>query len=94
MSVLGILKFGGIAGVLFSNFGREAVFERLLDSSASVLVTKHSMYSKIKESISDLPGLETIIITDLAEHESEKVLSYQKLLKTSGEQFTASGCRI
>lgn len=90
MSVLGTLKFGGIAGVLFSNFGREAVFERLLDSNASVLVTKHSMYSKIKESISDLPGLETIIITDLAEHESENVLSYQKLLENSGEQFTAS----
>lgn len=87
MSVLGTFKFGGIAGVLFSNFGREAVFERLLDSGASVLVTKSSMYSRIKESIRELPALRKIILTDLREHESEEVLSYQKLMEESEDRF-------
>ena len=46
---LGILKLQAVAGVLFSNFGKEAVFDRLLDASAKVLITKQSMHDRISE---------------------------------------------
>ena len=37
---LGILKIKAIAGILFSNFGEEALLDRLQDSGAKILFTR------------------------------------------------------
>ncbi len=84
---LGILKIQAVSGILFSNFGKEAVFERLLDSSARVLITKQSLFSKIKELRPQLPALEKVILTDIPHHQDEHVLSYSELISDASDQF-------
>jgi acetyl-CoA synthetase len=39
-SFLGILKVQAIAGLLFSNFGKSAIYDRLADAEAKVIITK------------------------------------------------------
>jgi len=87
VTFLGILKTQAIAGVLFSNFGREAALERLLDSSARVLITKSSLYKKIETILPGLPTLKKIILTDIPEHLDESILSFSKLMEGSNDQF-------
>ena len=86
-SFLGILKTKAIGGILFSNFGKEALLERLLDSSAKVLVTKQSLFAKIKDIWPQLPALEKVILTDLPQHLDERVLSYSELMAGQSDQF-------
>ena len=87
---LGILKLQAVAGVLFSNFGKEAVFDRLLDSAAKVLVTKQSLYDRISEVLPNLPTLEKVILTDLPEHKSDRLLSYAQLVSGAGTDYTVA----
>ena len=46
---LGTLKYGAIVGTLFSNFGQEALLDRLADSGAKVLFTRKRLYKKNKK---------------------------------------------
>ena len=84
---LGILKLQAVAGVLFSNFGKEAVFDRLLDASAKVLITKQSMHDRISEVLPNLPALEKIILTDLPGHQGAHLLSYAQLVAATSTEF-------
>ena len=84
---LGILKIQAIAGILFSNFGKEAIFERLLDSSATILITKQSLLGKIREIWPNLPALKKLILTDLPVQENENILSYSELMASSSDKF-------
>jgi acetyl-CoA synthetase len=85
--LLGSLKLQAVIGILFSNFGEEALLDRLGDSQARFLFTKKSLLRKVKAIWSQLPLLEKVIVVDLAEDESDKVLSYPKLLAHAGEIF-------
>ena len=87
-SFLGTLKHRSIGGILFSNFGKEALLERMLDCSARVLVTKQSLFGKIKDIWPQLPALEKVILTDLDQHHSERVLSYSQLMAQFAETYT------
>lgn len=87
LAFLGILKIQAIAGILFSNFGKEALLERLSDSSARILITKQSLFSRIKEIWPQLPALEKVILTDLEHHQDERVLSYAELVAAASDQF-------
>jgi acetyl-CoA synthetase len=75
-SFLGILKIQAVAGVLFANFGEDALLDRLGDSAARVLITKRSFLRKIRAIWPSLPALEKVLVVDLAEDESERVLSF------------------
>lgn len=86
---LGILKIQAVAGALFSNFGEEALFDRLGDSRARVLITRRSFVRKIRAIWPHLPALEKILVVDLPEDESGKVLSYPRLFAQSSDQFDA-----
>ncbi len=85
---LGILKINAIACVLFSNFGEEALMDRLGDSKAKILLTNKGFLRKVKSIWDSLPELEKIIVVDIEEQESERVLSYQKLLGSSSLNLT------
>jgi acetyl-CoA synthetase len=87
---LGVLKHQAVAGVLFSNFGKEAVFDRLLDSAAKVLITKQSFYDRISEMLPNLPALEKIILTDLPGHQDDRVLSYEQLVAGASPEYTVA----
>ena len=84
---LGILKTQAILGILFSNFGKEALIDRLQDSKASVLFIKKNSLRKIQSIWPQLPDLRTIIVTDIDEDISENVLSYHRLLTEASDKF-------
>lgn len=63
-SFLGILKVGAIAGTLFSAFQEQALFDRLENSSAKVLVTNLELSQRLEKIKHKLPHLKKIIIVD------------------------------
>jgi acetyl-CoA synthetase len=86
---LGILKVQVIAGVLFANFGEEALQDRLSDSEARVIFTKKSYVRKIKAIAPSLPSLEKVFVLDLPDDESEQVVSYERSMKSAPAIFLA-----
>ncbi|MBI3379191.1 acetate--CoA ligase [Candidatus Gottesmanbacteria bacterium] len=63
-SFLGILKIGAIAGTLFSAFQEQALFDRLENSSAKVLITNTELSQRVEKIRHKLPHLKHIIIVD------------------------------
>ena len=86
-AVLGSLKMQLITGTLFSNFGEEALLDRLGDAGAKVLVTKKSFLKKIGRIRDRLPALRYLIVVDMDEHLSEDILSYSKLTLAASDRF-------
>ncbi|MDP3888848.1 MAG: acetate--CoA ligase, partial [bacterium] len=71
---VGTIKIGAIAGTMFAAFGPQAIFDRLHDSGAKVLVTDRNLGLRLKSIRSKLPRLEKIIYVE----EIAKPLSEQK----------------
>lgn len=88
-SFLGALKLQVICGTLFSNFGDEAILDRLGDAKAKGIVTKKSLLKKIMRVRDQLPALQYIIVTDIEEHQSADILSYPKLMGQASDNFSA-----
>lgn len=85
---LGALKAECITGTLFSNFGDDALLDRLGASEAQLVITRKSLYRKIARIRSRLPALRMVILTDVAEDLSADVLSWERLMKASSDTFT------
>lgn len=65
---LGAVKAGAIAGNFFAAFGTEALFDRLINSSAKIVVTNKDLVSRVSEIRNRLPDLkEIILVEDLEE---------------------------
>lgn len=88
-SFLGALKLQLICGTLFSNFGDEAIVDRLGDAKAKGVITKKSLLKKITRVREQLPNLEFIIVTDIEEHLSTDILSYPALKHQVTDDFIA-----
>jgi acetyl-CoA synthetase len=86
---LGTLKIQAVSGVLFSNFGEEALLDRLGDSAARLLFTRKNYLRKIRSIWSNLPALEKVIVVDLPDDESGRVLSFSRLISTSEDEYLA-----
>ncbi len=78
---LGALKGQVICGTLFSNFGDEALVDRLGDSRAKGVITRKSLLKRILRVREQLPALNYILVTDLEEHQSDDILSYSALMR-------------
>lgn len=63
-SFLGILKIGAIAGTLFSAFQEQALFDRLENSEAKIIITSKELEPRIEKIKKKLPRLEHVIIID------------------------------
>jgi acetyl-CoA synthetase len=87
-SFLGILKMQAVAGTLFSNFGEEALVDRLGDSEACVIITKNSLLKKLLRAKPRLLHLRFILVVDLAEDKAADILSLPKLMQAASSQFT------
>jgi acetyl-CoA synthetase len=87
VSFLGTLKLKAIAGTLFSNFGEEALLDRLGDSKAGCVVTKKSFVRKIGKIRGELPDLRYIIVVDSDEHLANDILSYKLLMQEASADF-------
>lgn len=57
-----VLKAGASVGVLFADFGAEAVRQRLDDAGAKAIVTDTANVEKIAEIFDKLPNLETVLV--------------------------------
>lgn len=87
VTFLGTLKAKLIIGTLFSTFGEEALFDRLLDSKAKCIITKKSLYKKIDRIIAKLPDLKIIILTDIDDQLSDNVLSWNHLMQQALSEY-------
>lgn len=88
ITALGTLKHTAIFCPLFSVFGPEPILQRLSRGNVSILVTNSSFYKKkILPILKDTPSLKFILLTDIAAHESEKVLSYSTLMNEAVEEY-------
>lgn len=88
ITALGTLKTTAVFCPLFSVFGPEPVFQRLHKGEAKILVTTSTIYEKtVKQLEERLPALRYIILCDLEEHRSEKVLSWPRLMKEASDNF-------
>ena len=84
---LGVLKNNAVAGILFSNFGEEALLDRLGDSQARFLLTSKSFLRKIKAIWEELPALEKVLLVDSDAHVSDRVLSLPKLMAEASTEI-------
>jgi len=71
ISFLGILKIGGVAGTLFSAFQEQALFDRLFDSGAKILITNSELSQRLEKIKSKLPDLKHILIVDDQKFETQ-----------------------
>jgi acetyl-CoA synthetase len=86
---LGALKLQVICGTLFSNFGDEAILDRLGDARAKGVVTRKSLLRKLIRVRDRLPSLKLIIVVDIEEHVSADIFSYPKLMSLASADFLA-----
>lgn len=68
---LGILKIGAIAGTLFSAFQEQALYDRLSNSGAKVVITNKELGQRIMKIRSKLKELKKIIYVDTIEYEEQ-----------------------
>jgi acetyl-CoA synthetase len=89
-SFLGVLKNQVICGTLFSNFGDEALLDRLGDSRAKGVITKKNFLKKLSRIKDQLPHLQYILVTDIDEHLTDSILSYPALMAGASGDFTTA----
>jgi acetyl-CoA synthetase len=87
---LGTLKLRAVCGTLFSNFGEEALLDRLGDSRARGIITKKHYLKKISRIRAQLPDLKYVILVDSDDHLGDDVLSYSKLMAAAADDFTVA----
>ncbi|MCJ7739865.1 acetate--CoA ligase [Candidatus Microgenomates bacterium] len=75
-SFLGILKIGAVAGTLFSAFQQQALFDRLEDSGAKILITNRELSLRLAEIRNKLPELKQVVIVD--DNDFQKNLSAEQ----------------
>lgn len=86
VSFLGILKTGAIASTLFAAFGPDALFDRLKDSGAKIVITDTTLKDRVDNVRSRLPELEKVIVTgDFNPGDGE--LSYDKEMDSASDKF-------
>jgi acetyl-CoA synthetase len=84
---LGTLKLKVVCGTLFSNFGDEALLDRLGDSKAKGIITKKSFLKKLGRIRGQLPDLKYVVAVDLDKHLSPEILSYPTLMADASAEF-------
>ena len=84
---LGALKAQAICGTLFSNFGEDALLDRLGDSRAVGVITRKSLLKKIVRIRAQLPNLRLIILVDGDDDLKSGIISYARIMAEAGDTF-------
>ncbi|MFX3673151.1 MAG: acetate--CoA ligase [Paenisporosarcina sp.] len=84
-SLIGALKIGVIVGPLFEAFMEGAVYDRLADSEAKVIVTTPELLNRVP--VDKLPHLETIILVGENIEENGNIVDFMKHLGTASQYF-------
>jgi len=89
IAALGALKNTSVFCPLFSAFGPEPIYQRLMRGDAKLLVTTQQQYKKkIVDIWPRLPELKAVLISDIEEDLAENVLSLPRLMAQSSPEFT------
>ncbi len=86
---LGALKLKAIVGTLFSNFGDDALLDRLGDSGAKGIILRKSALKKIGRIRDRLPSLRFVIVADSEVDLAPDVLSLNRLREDASPEFVA-----
>lgn len=84
---LGALKAQVICGTLFSNFGEEALLDRLGDSGAVGVITRKGLLKKINRIRENLPKLKIIILVDGDDDPESGIFSYRNLMASVQDEY-------
>jgi acetyl-CoA synthetase len=88
LTALGTLKNTSVFCPLFSQFGPEPIYQRLVRGDAKLLVTTTAQYqSKIAGMWERMPALEWVLLVDAPEHLTTDVLSLPRLMAGASELF-------
>lgn len=90
VAFLGTLKAGAVAATLFSNFGPDALVDRLADARAKCVVTRKSLLKKLLGARDRVPSLRCILLIDGDDSPAEGILDYRKLMRESSDAFAAA----
>src|SRR5215213_620106 len=83
-----VLKIGASVGVLFADFGAEAIRQRLDDAGAKAIVTDTANVEKIEEIFEKLPNLETVLVAGDWETRAA-FYSFSELVEKAPVEFAA-----
>ncbi len=84
---LGILKTRAVCGTLFSNFGEDALLDRLGDSGAVGIITRKSLYKKVSRIRDKLPALKHVILVDGDDDPATGVISYSRIMAEASSEY-------
>lgn len=70
---LGTLKIGAVAGTMFSAFAEQALFDRLSNSGAKVLVTNKELVERLEPVKKNLPKLKKVLLAEDLIEEIDKL---------------------
>lgn len=84
---LGTLKTQAVCGTLFSNFGDDALLDRLGDSRAVGIITIKSLYRKVARIRQQLPALQFVILVDGDDDLANGVFSYARIMAEASDSF-------
>ena len=87
-SVLGALKARVITGTLFSNFGEDALLDRLGDARAKGVITTRRGLKKLQRIRERLPALTHVFVVDTEEDPPGASLSYSKSTAAASPHFS------
>jgi acetyl-CoA synthetase len=88
ITALGTVKNGSVYCPLFSIYGPEPIYQRLSKGKAKILVTTKALFDKKVSALQDrLENLHYVLLTDVTDHESEKVRSFQRLMMEASSDF-------
>jgi acetyl-CoA synthetase len=83
-----ILKLGASVGVLFPDFGSEAVRQRLEDATTKIVITDTANVEKILEIFDKLPSLEKVLVVGDWQTKDD-FYNFEELVKNASAEFDA-----
>lgn len=91
---LGTLKTQAVCGTLFSNFGEDALLDRLGDSRAVGIITRKSLYKKLVRIRDRLPSLKYVILVDGDDDPVAGVISYARIMSEAGTAYEVASTSL
>lgn len=89
ITALGTLKNASVFCPLFSVFGSEPVFQRMLKGEAKLLVTTTAHFEKkVWQLLDRLPCLCYVLLTDAEADRDKRILSLPRLMESASDQLT------
>jgi acetyl-CoA synthetase len=88
IAAMGILKNRSVMCPLFSQFGPEPILQRLVRGDAKALLTTQTLFDKkVRPLLDQLPQLQTVLLIDAEEDESDRVLSLKRLMEKAPDSY-------